>query len=60
MRRRLTPEQQDRNDEQAQERYDELYAQIEDEQREEHEREFGHSFKPNGARIHAAVMQRMK
>ncbi len=58
--RRLTP------DEHEDRRYEELYAQIEAEAREEHDREFGpayrdmHPFRSDGRRIHAEVMASMQ
>lgn len=61
--RRLTPDEQE---ERRADRYEELYAQIEANMREEHDREFGddyrkyHPFKPDGRRIHAAVMAQMQ
>lgn len=58
--RRLTPSERDRNEEQEQARYDELYAQIEEEQREEHDREFGLGvpFKPR--QVHERTVARMR
>lgn len=62
IRRRLTPDLADVQDDREQERYDQLYAELEDEARAEHDREFGSAiqYKPDGARIHAAVMAKMK
>lgn len=49
----------------CQERYAELYAEIEAAERAEYDEQFGpiflqqHPFKPDGARVHAKVLQRM-
>ncbi len=57
--RRLTP------DEHADRRYEELYAQVEAEDREAYDRHFGpafraaHPWKANGPDIHTKVMQIM-
>lgn len=58
--RRLTPSERDRNEEQEQARYDELFAQIEEEQREQYDREFGPGvpFKPR--QVHERVVARMR
>lgn len=60
--RRRTPDEQDRRDEQAQARYDQLYAEIEAAERDEHDRAFGPGipFKPDGARVHAKVQARLQ
>lgn len=48
-----------------QERYEQVYAEIEAAEREEYDREFGqefrvkHPFKPDGARVHAKVIERL-
>lgn len=61
--RRLTPDEQQ---ERADERYNDLYAQIEANMRETYELEFGpayrlkHPFEPDRNRIHAATMARMQ
>lgn len=62
MRRRLTPDLADAQYERHAQRYEELYAEVEDDMRAEWEREFGPDpgYKPNGASIHAAVMAKMK
>lgn len=61
IRRRLTPDLADAQDERHQQRYEELFAELEDDARAEWEREFGPdpSYKPDGARIHALVMSKM-
>jgi hypothetical protein len=62
--RRLTPSERDRNEEQEQARYDELFAQIEEEQRLEYSMEFGpeyraaHPFTPY--KVHERVVSRMR
>jgi len=66
VRRRLTPDQRDRFAEQEQDRYEELYAEIEEAEREEYDRAFGaeyralHPFQPDRGRVHAKVVARMK
>lgn len=61
IRRRLTPDMADTLDERDNERYEALFAELEDEARAEHDREFpGVPYKPDGNRIHAAVMQKMQ
>jgi hypothetical protein len=61
--RRLTPDEQE---ERQADRYEELYAQIEANMREEYDRLFGagyrskNPYKPNSDRIHAAVMAQMQ
>lgn len=54
--RRLTP------DEHEDRRYEELYAQIEAEERHEHDEQFGPAikFKPDGMRVHLKTMARMQ
>lgn len=61
IRRRLTPNLADAQDERHQKRYEELFAEFEDDARAEWEREFGPdpNYKPDGARIHAMVMSKM-
>lgn len=60
---RLSPEKRDRNEEQEQERYEELYAEIEEKQRAEYCRDFGPDYRIKypfrGDGIHEAVMARM-
>lgn len=53
--RRLTPDERDER------RYEEIYGQVEDEAREEHEREFGPdlSYRANGRAIHILTQQRL-
>lgn len=52
-------------DECAREYYELIYAEIEAAEREEYDREFGqefrvkHPFKPDGARVHAKVIERL-
>lgn len=62
MTRRLTPEQQDAREDHEQQRYDQLMSEYEDAARDEYEQEFGPSpgYKPDGARLHEMVMQRMR
>lgn len=62
IRRRLTPDQRDTMEEQADARYEALFAELEDEARAAHDREFGSGvpYKPDENRIHAAVMQKMQ
>lgn len=63
--RRLTAEERARHDEQHQARYDDLYAEIEAAERQEYDEEFGtdyrqrHPYKPDGARIHAKVLEKL-
>lgn len=61
IRRRLTPDLADAQDERHAQRYEELFAEVEDDMRAEWEREFGPDpgYKPDGARIHAVVMAKM-
>lgn len=62
IRRRLTPDMADTLDERDNERYEALLAELEDEARAAHDREFGSGvpYKPDGNRRHAAVMQKMQ
>lgn len=63
--RRLTGDERAARDEAESEHYQALYAEIEDQEREEYDREFGptdnpaHQFKPNGARVHEKVLARI-
>lgn len=61
IRRRATPELTDTLDDRSAQRYEELYADIEDEMRAEHDREFGTGvkFKADGAKVHARVVAMM-
>lgn len=54
--RRLT------HDERDEQRYEELYAQIEVEERHEHDEQFGPAikFKPDGMRVHQKTVARMQ
>lgn len=61
--RRLTPDEQEERQDRC---YEELYAQIEANMLEDFEREFGaeyraqRRYKPDGRRVHAAVMAQMQ
>lgn len=60
--RRLTPDERDRNEEQEQAVYDSMYAELEEQAREEHDREFGPAipYKPNSGAIHEQVTLRIR
>lgn len=62
----LTQEQRDRKQDDNQRKYDEMYAQVEQEARAEYEAEFSdrfklyHPFKPDGAAIHETTLQKLR
>lgn len=60
--RRLTADERDRNDEQEQALYDEMYAELEAQAREEHDRHFGPGvpYTPNSTAIHDQVTRRIR
>lgn len=64
--RRLTGDERAARDEAAGMHYDTLFAEIEAQEREEYDREFGpeflaaHPFKPDGARVHRKVLARLE
>lgn len=63
---RLSQEQRDRREDMNQEIYERMFAEIEDEERRQYEDDFGptyrakHEYKPDGARIHAKALKRMR
>lgn len=63
---RLSQEQRDRREERNQELYERVFAEIEDEERQQYEDDFGPTYrakwpyKPDGARTHTKVLKRMK
>lgn len=63
---RLSQEQRDRREDMNQELYERVFAEVEDEERRQYEDDFGPNFrakwpyKPDGARIHAKVVKRLK
>lgn len=63
---RLSQEQRDKRQEQHVELYERVFAEIEDEERRQYEDDFGptyrakHEYKPDGARIHAKVVKRLR
>lgn len=63
---RLSQEQRDRREDMNQELYERVFAEVEDEDRRQYEDDFGptyrakHEYNPDGARIHAKVVKRMK
>lgn len=57
---RLTADERDRNEEREQARYDRIYAEIEEADREEHDREFGPAIPFRPWRLHERTVDRIR